>query len=214
MFIETLWFWGSPATKKSPKKAGNAVSDALLMWNYEIFADGAAQKAHSAPHVFLKPHRDIAQNSWINELIKSGTKILISCLLQHNLLKICDFSSWPQKQWFSSHSMTPCRFLEKYSIWEIASLVSVWSRWGVLITFADRLWLIDFSHLRLRLVVDSIFFWIFCLTFREHSKHCHWTRRITFSRNHLVHVLTDFGYPQFLYSTCLDYSCMLELLKS
>jgi len=69
-------FWGSSSTKNPPIHCGNAVSDALLMSQFENFAGGAANKK-TAMHVVF---RNRASRGW-NLSINPGPKILRSCLL-------------------------------------------------------------------------------------------------------------------------------------
>jgi len=96
----------------------------------------------------------------------------------------------PRKQWFCSHSLTPCRFLETNSSWKMAWLVS------------EKIYVCWFF---------LIFLWN---TLEKSSKHCHFTHQIAISRNPLVHAMSDFLYTKFLFSNHLDCWLILKLFKN
>jgi len=68
----------------------------------------------------------------------------------------------------------------------------------------------------IRLVWKKCCFEVYRKTFKflwnnleKSSKHCYLTRQIAFSRNHLVHVLSDFLYTKFMHSNQVGCVCVL-----
>jgi len=144
-----------------------------------------------------KSHGELAKPSFWKYLFSWSDRLDKKRVLKLsiNSKQIFPLEFWPQQQWFSSHSVTPCRFWKKIRV----------EKWHDLYQIS----LSNFFDDACRNSINS-----FVEHFGKPSKHGHFTRQSAFCRNHLVHVLSDFGCFKFLCSNCLNFWLMLKLLKS
>jgi len=104
--------------KKSQKKPGNALSDALLMSCFQNFAADAAKRKPRSARFFETALRAVLINELINQLIRinSGPNILRSCFLHCNVCvqSLVCFLSLYQKFLPSAHQLLLYKHIHMY----------------------------------------------------------------------------------------------------